>query len=435
MTPDASSWPLGRPKVPVVAAAVELARILARRRRGISAVQAYQLDRLRALVAHAAARVPAYRGTLTPQHQELGTLANLERLPIVDKAYFIERGGGEWLVPGAPMRRGSTSGTTGQPFAVPWPERARWQNWVQSLWMMRCMRAPFIGAQIAIGGRDGSRRGSGVRSLLNSRRVRLPETMPVDETAERIRQARPAWVAGQAHVLAAIGSELRATHRPRLVTTHGISADDLLRDEITAGFGVAPLDIYGAMELQQIAWQCWARDLYHLNHETVYAEVVDDDGRPVPPGTLGHLVLTTLTNPLLPVIRYRIGDSAVFADRPCRCGEALPALERVEGRTFDWLVDDKGQRVAPQRLWLATVIDHRQAGIARYRVQQDADRRVTVEIVPRTGFDPAFGQRLLDVYRVPLGATTPLELRVVDRIDVPPGERFRQFTSTATPTR
>ena len=400
-------------------------------------MQAYQLDRLRALVAHAVARVPAYQGTLTEQHQDLSSLAGMARLPIVDKAYLIERGGGPWSVPGAPMTVGNTSGTSGQPFPVPWSERARWRNWVQQVWMMRCMRAPFVGTQLAISTRDGERTAAqppGARSLLNSRRARLPETMPSAEIAERIRETRPAWVAGQPHVLAAIASELRADHRPRLVTTHGVSADDRLQAEIAEGFGSPPLDIYGAMELQQIAWQCRARDLYHLNHETVFAEVVDDDGQPVERGTMGHLVLTTLENTLLPMIRYRIGDSGVLADRPCKCGEQLPALVRVEGRTFDWVVDDKGQRVAPQRLWISTVIDHGVDEIARYRLRQDSDRRVTVELVAPSGLDDAYAQELVAAYRVPLGRATPIEVRVVDRIDVPPGERFRQFTSSATPT-
>ena len=137
MPADASSWPLAGPRIPAAAAAVELARIARRRRRGVAAVEAYQLDRLRALVSHAAERVPVYRGLLTAEHAQLSSLADMARLPTVDKAGLIERGGGAWSVPGAPMRVGSTSGTTGEPFPVPWPERARWHTWVQSVWMMR----------------------------------------------------------------------------------------------------------------------------------------------------------------------------------------------------------------------------------------------------------------------------------------------------------
>ena len=118
-----------------------------------------------------------------------------------------------------------------------------------------------------------SDRVSGLRSLLQSWRVRLSQALPFDELAERVRVARPAWVTGHPHVLAAVGNELQAAHRPRLVTTFGVSADDHLRTEVADGFGRAPLDIYGAMELQLIAWQCRFRDLYHLAHEAVFVEV------------------------------------------------------------------------------------------------------------------------------------------------------------------
>ena len=185
----------------------------------------------------------------------------------------------------------------------------------------------------------------------------------------------------------------------------------------------------------QIASQCRAGDLYHINHELVFVEVVDDHDRPAEEGEVGHLLVTSLENTLLPFIRYRIGDSAVLARRPCACGDSFPAFLRVEGRTLDWIVDDTGARVPPQRLWFGTVIDHGEENIARYRLQQHADRRVTVELVPRRVLEPAFLAELEDAFRVPLGRGTPIEVQVVDRIDVPPGERFRQFTSSATPTR
>ena len=120
MQTDAADWPLAGPRVPIAAAAVELARISNRRRRGEQAVRAYQLDRIRALVAHAAIRVPAYRGVLTEQHAaRLQSLEDVSHLPIVDKDHFLAREGGAWSVPGAPMRLRSTSGTSAQPFEVP----------------------------------------------------------------------------------------------------------------------------------------------------------------------------------------------------------------------------------------------------------------------------------------------------------------------------
>jgi phenylacetate-CoA ligase len=141
------------------------------------------------------------------------------------------------------------------------------------------------------------------------------------------------------------------------------------------------------------------------------------------------MVLTSLTNPAMPFIRYRVGDGASFADRPCRCGHSLPALERIQGRTFDWLVDSDGRRVAPQRLQLAWVLKRsgRIEGLRRYRVHQNSDGTALVEIVSGPGFDPSVPDAIKSGYQTLLG--NAVEVRLVDQIPLDLTGKFRQFTS------
>jgi phenylacetate-CoA ligase len=79
-------------------------------------------------------------------------------------------------------------------------------------------------------------------------------------------------------------------------------------------------------------------------------EVVDPETlAPVPDGTVGELVVTTLTREAFPVIRYRTRDLASVTRAPCGCGRTLARMSRVKGRTDD-LIIVKGARVFPSEI-------------------------------------------------------------------------------------
>ncbi|EMS77991.1 DVU_1553 family AMP-dependent CoA ligase [Desulfotignum phosphitoxidans] len=79
--------------------------------------------------------------------------------------------------------------------------------------------------------------------------------------------------------------------------------------------------------------QCGARQAYHLRDADLMVEIVDPDtGTPLPPERTGEVVLTTLQNEAMPLIRYRTGDLAKMAAGPCPCGSSLHRLDKVSGR-------------------------------------------------------------------------------------------------------
>jgi phenylacetate-CoA ligase len=79
--------------------------------------------------------------------------------------------------------------------------------------------------------------------------------------------------------------------------------------------------------------QCGARQAYHLRDADLLVEIVDPDtGSPLPPAQTGEVVLTTLQNEAMPLIRYRTGDLAKMAANPCPCGASLHRLDKVSGR-------------------------------------------------------------------------------------------------------
>jgi phenylacetate-CoA ligase len=95
-------------------------------------------------------------------------------------------------------------------------------------------------------------------------------------------------------------------------------------------------------------------------------------GEPVPDGTPGELVFSTVTREALPLLRYRTGDIASLRHGTCRCGRTLVKMSKITGRRDDMLVV-RGVNVYPnevERVLLAEpgispdyllVLDERQA--------------------------------------------------------------------------
>ena len=55
-------------------------------------------------------------------------------------------------------------------------------------------------------------------------------------------------------------------------------------------------------------------------------------GAEVDPGAMGRVLVTTLENYLMPLVRYEIGDYAIAARGTCSCGRTLPLIGRVMER-------------------------------------------------------------------------------------------------------
>ena len=74
---------------------------------------------------------------------------------------------------------------------------------------------------------------------------------------------------------------------------------------------------YSTSETGPLGYQCrhQAGAVHHLHEDANVLEVVDEAGRPVPPGTPGELVVTPLTTSGMALLRYRLGDRGQLLDR------------------------------------------------------------------------------------------------------------------------
>lgn len=116
---------------------------------------------------------------------------------------------------------------------------------------------------------------------------------------------------------------------------------EAMRARIEDLLGVPALDNYGLSEVigPGVAAECLARSGLHVNEDHFLAEAISPaDGQPVPDGTPGELVFSSVTRQALPLLRYRTGDIAALWRRPCECGRTLVTMSKVTGRRDDMLV-------------------------------------------------------------------------------------------------
>lgn len=84
--------------------------------------------------------------------------------------------------------------------------------------------------------------------------------------------------------------------------------------------------------------------VFHVREDLSVYEFVRGE-RPVADGELGEIVVTTLRNRLMPVIRYRTGDLARPLGYTCRCSHAHWPAFQIEGRIKDCLQTASGRLV------------------------------------------------------------------------------------------
>lgn len=136
---------------------------------------------------------------------------------------------------------------------------------------------------------------------------------------------------------------------------------DGLRVQIERLLGIRALDIYGLSEIIGPGVACESLDsggLLNVAEDHFYVEAVDSAGDPVPDGTPGELVFTTLTKTGMPLLRYRSGDVAALAEPLPGSPRTLRRMTKILGRVDDMLVI-RGVNVYPTEIEAVLLGDQR----------------------------------------------------------------------------
>lgn len=168
----------------------------------------------------------------------------------------------------------------------------------------------------------------------------------------------------------------------RYLLNHGLELPDIMyiechsegivpwqRDLIHQAFGLDPVSIYSSNEIQFMAMTCRQGNC-HVLANNVFIELIDDG--------LGvkEVVATTLNNFDVPLLRYKLGDCAVWAvDQKCDCPLGKYPIVSLHGfRTNDLLLSSNGTRYEAFIVADSVFLASRKLGIeiGEYRVRQQS---------------------------------------------------------------
>ncbi len=389
----------------------------------------------RAIVAqlrHALRDVPYYRD-LDLDPDGFKGVDQLERLPVLTKS-LIQANPRRLIADGHradPKRSSFTSGSSGEPMTTYFDA----DSWVLCRYGLKLRR--ILAYSLPVGRRsvtvtlqppERMRVHSSLRPRWSGCLLR-EEFVSVFDDIERQRQAfagaRPHFVHGPPSQLIELAQHCERIGRPvpavPLVFTSSELLTPAVRQVIEKSYGARVVDIYGSTEFKEVAWQCPV-GRYHLNFESVYVETIrDDDGS-------SRLLLSSLCNRTMPLLRYDIGDLGDLEWGTCACGRSSPAIVRLQGRRVDALVLPSGRRVSQ---YVLEGYVEALPGLNRYQIVERAGAELEVQYVapadlPGPSMDRC-RQQLAEHFKEPVRLTF---IRV-DQISRTPGGKHRVMVRAA----
>lgn len=253
---------------------------------------------------------------------------------------------------------------------------------------------------------------------------------PIEDQARWLKQEDPSYLLTHPSNLAALLHELEKgdllpLRSLKQVRTLGESLSEDTRKHCRELLGVDIADMYSTQEVGYIALQCPETDNYHVQSESVYVEILNDDGTACKEGETGHVIVTSLHNFASPIIRYQVGDFAEVGGI-CACGRGLPTLRHIHGRKRGMFVRPDGRKVWPL---ITSKKCRRAAPYAQMQLIQESLQTVRVRLVP----EGAFGEKEREALRATLleclECEIDIEFDVVEGLERSKSGKFEEFVS------
>lgn len=165
---------------------------------------------------------------------------------------------------------------------------------------------------------------------------------------------------------------------------------------------------------------------FHLNIDQVFLEIVDEDGKILPCGGAGKIIMTDLNNYAMPFIRYELGDIGRYDKSPCECGLPFPVFH-FEGRNIDVFRLPGGKVI--HSFSIISLLHRRREWILRYQIVRTRSAQFEFYIVPGVGYIPGDEDVLREQLEDLFSDEIEIIIKIVDDIAVSQKERFRPFVS------
>jgi len=405
-------------------------------------IEAYQDEHLHRLAKYVYEHVPYYRSVMTARKlhpDDIRGRSDLPKLPLLTKEDVRRHASllrSNIAAPGTLIRR-HTSGTTGTSlqfystaesiafqWAVWWRHRNRFglalNDW----------HANFTGKLVVPTDQNTPpywRWNPFMHQvLLNMHHITPTKVAPIVEFLEQFPTKFFSGYPSIIHALAVTARDrgISLKHRPSYVVTGAEKLLETQRSDIAEFTGAVFTNQYGLSEGCGNASHC-ERLTYHEDFEFGIVEPLDPV-RNADNSVSARVIMTGFACPEFPLIRYDVGDRAVWEspDKVCSCGRASTVIREIEGRVEDYIITPEGRRIMRFDYCFKDSTNVREA-----QVVQRCLGVVVLRIVRRPHYSLKDERHLVDQIHHWISPILSVEFEYLDDIPRENGGKFRAVKS------
>jgi len=219
----------------------------------------------------------------------------------------------------------------------------------------------------------------------------------VHEGVDFIKKHKINCVLGSPSMLDILGNDYnkrKSDHKLKLLVSFAELLGETRRKKIESLFKSPVFDVYALKELPQIGFECKKREGLHINSDIVALECIKN-GQQVT-NEEGNLIATDLFNKYAPLIRYETSDTGIIKKDLCSCGCNFPLIDKIKGKTNDFIMDAKGNKISPTMI---IYIMDKFKSISEYCIVQKSLKNIEIQIVPNQIYNKSSEKKLIEEFR------------------------------------
>lgn len=258
-----------------------------------------------------------------------------------------------------------------------------------------------------------------MKNFLNNR-LTLNTFVMSDEIMDRyiknINSKKPAFIKAYVHSIYDMAkyineNNIKVKCKPVIHCTTGPLYPEM-RDAISKAFNNAYVyNFYGSREVSAIASEVRGSEGLFVFYDNVFLEILDENDNPVKNGEEGEIVITTLNNFYMPLIRYKIGDRAVKGD-DLEFGTLK--MDKVIGRTLGVIHKADGTKIDGQ---FFTTLFFSKLSIKSFQLVQKDIISLELNIVKNDPFNPNELEEVINSIKIELPDVN-IEVNFCKKIDL-----------------
>lgn len=185
-----------------------------------------------------------------------------------------------------------------------------------------------------------------------------------------------------------------------------------IRKKIQKAFGGRVINIYGSREMGDMVFECKCGVLHILDHSH-YLEVIKENNI----DDFGKIIVTSLNNYSMPMIRYDIGDmSSGLLDGNCSCGLGSCMLKDIVGRETSIFITKEGKKVPPEYFIHMIGVVYNSGFIKKFQVIQKDYELINLKVILNGNKNLERLEDIVKSIKLVMGESCTVDIDFVDEI-------------------